>query len=83
MPNYVYICEICEYEEERFGVFSSMPKTTKCPKCLKKSFIRCIGTGTGFKFIGSGFYETDYKKNKDADKEMNKIKKQMRDQSEI
>lgn len=76
MPNYNYECKNCGYVEERFGVFSSMPKKTDCPKCLHgNTFIRCIGTGLGVIFKGTGFYETDVKKKRDAIKEGKDMKK--------
>jgi len=65
MPTYCYSCNNCGYEEEVFGLYSKCKKKIKCPSCGKvDSFIRCIGTGSGIVFKGTGFYETDYK-NKD------------------
>jgi putative FmdB family regulatory protein len=35
---------------------------TRCPRCKKNTLKKLIGSGSGFIFKGSGFYETDYKK---------------------
>jgi predicted nucleic acid-binding Zn ribbon protein len=34
-----------------------------CPNCGKHALKRAMGTGGGIIFKGSGFYQTDYKKN--------------------
>jgi len=34
-----------------------------CPECKEDTLRRKIGTGAGIIFKGSGFYETDYKRN--------------------
>jgi len=67
MPTYEYICQKCGH---KFELFQSMAADalTVCPKdqCPKKRWgkgevKRVIGTGAGFLFKGSGFYETDYR----------------------
>lgn len=75
-PTYEYICENCKYEEERFGYNSQCAKVDKCPNCSQQSFIRCIGIGEGIHFKGTGFYSTDYKKQKDAQKDAKKMKEE-------
>lgn len=74
VPNYDFECESCNYKEEKFVSITS-PKVIKCPKCYKKTFIRCIGSGCGFIFKGHGFYTTDYKHNDDAIKDCQKTLK--------
>lgn len=46
-------------------VFHSMTATprVKCEACGSRSVKRILGTGAGIIFKGSGFYETDYKRN--------------------
>lgn len=80
MPTYEYECESCGFRFEKFQSISSK-KLKKCKKCGNNSLIRLIGCGSGIIFKGTGFYETDYKQTKSADKEMKKLKKQWRDQS--
>ncbi len=63
MPTYDYICDACEHTWELFQSISENPKR-KCPKCGKLKARRLIGAGTGLIFKGTGFYVTDYKKNR-------------------
>jgi putative FmdB family regulatory protein len=60
MPTYQYLCENCGHEFERFQSITARP-LRKCPKCGKARVKRLIGTGVGFIFKGSGFYQTDYR----------------------
>jgi putative FmdB family regulatory protein len=60
MPTYEYHCDACDHEFEEMQSFSEAP-LTKCPACGKKKLRRLFGTGAGFIFKGSGFYETDYR----------------------
>ncbi len=62
MPTYDYRCNRCEYQFEEFQSISEK-QLKKCPKCKKPSLKRLIGSGAGVIFKGSGFYQTDYKKN--------------------
>lgn len=66
MPNYDYECQKCG---DVFEVFQTMtePLIKKCPKC-KGKVQRLIGAGMGVIFKGSGFYQTDYKPSKPAEK---------------
>ena len=66
MPTYDYICTKCEHEFEVFQSMSEEP-IKNCPVC-KKKVRRLIGGGSGLIFKGSGFYLTDYVKNKDDKK---------------
>ncbi|MEO0651475.1 MAG: zinc ribbon domain-containing protein [Planctomycetota bacterium] len=60
MPTYLYQCSRCGHEVEYFQSMSEGPKK-KCPACGELGLVRQIGTGAGFIFKGSGFYETDYR----------------------
>ena len=60
MPTYLYRCSKCDHEVEYFQSMSEGPKK-KCPACSERGLVRQIGTGAGFIFKGSGFYETDYR----------------------
>ncbi|MBN2411989.1 zinc ribbon domain-containing protein [candidate division KSB1 bacterium] len=66
MPTYDYNCSSCGY---RFEVFQGMNENQliKCPRC-GGTVQRMIGGGSGLIFKGSGFYITDYKKNKQKEK---------------
>lgn len=64
MPTYEYECLKCGYQFERFQKISEEP-LKRCPKC-KSKVRRLIGGGCGLIFKGSGFYITDYKRNKNS-----------------
>lgn len=52
---------------EELQTMSEQP-LTKCPKCGKEKLKKMIGVGGGLIFKGSGFYQTDYVKNKSETK---------------
>jgi putative FmdB family regulatory protein len=62
MPTYTYQCPQCEQKMDVYHGMNDSPKV-KCPDC-KKVAKRLLGTGSGLIFKGSGFYETDYKRDK-------------------
>ena len=62
MPTYEYRCKKCGYQFEEFQKITDPPLTT-CPKC-KGTVQKLISSGTGLIFKGSGFYTTDYRKDK-------------------
>jgi putative FmdB family regulatory protein len=62
MPIYEYQCSSCNYHMEELQSISEQP-LTRCPRCKKNTLKRLIGSGAGIIFKGSGFYETDYKRN--------------------
>lgn len=62
MPTYSYECGGCGYVLDVFHGMSAEP-TVKCDQCGKKCK-RLMGTGAGFIFKGTGFYETDFKDKK-------------------
>jgi len=62
MPTYEYECLKCGHHFELLQNMNSKPADA-CPKC-KGKVKRLIGSGSGIIFKGSGFYATDYKKNK-------------------
>ena len=62
MPTYEYQCAACEREMD---IFQSMrdDALTSCPECgVAGQIVRKISGGAGIIFKGSGFYETDYKR---------------------
>jgi putative FmdB family regulatory protein len=67
MPFYDFKCMNCKYEFDE--IVKVDQKDVPCPKCkslnTKKFLIsKEPGTAPTFKFIGKGFYETDYKNKK-------------------
>lgn len=64
MPTYEYLCDPedggCGHKFEEMQSFKDEALTT-CPECKEEKLKRLFGT-PGFIFVGSGFYETDYKR---------------------
>ncbi len=65
MPTYDYECTKCGHHFEAFHKINEQSKV-ECPKC-KAASKKKISAGSGLIFKGSGFYITDYKKNKPCD----------------
>ena len=62
MPTYSYKCSSCNHALDAFQKITDDPLTL-CPACGIEALKRGIGGGdVSFKFQGSGFYLTDYKK---------------------
>ncbi|MDT0635111.1 zinc ribbon domain-containing protein [Spectribacter hydrogenoxidans] len=60
MPIYEYVCESCGAEIERLQRMAE-DALKDCPDCEKPSLKRKI-SAAGFRLAGSGWYETDFKK---------------------
>lgn len=63
MPTYEYECQKCGHRYELFQNITAAP-IKKCPKCQEEAAKRLISAGAGIIFKGSGFYATDYKRQK-------------------
>lgn len=63
MPTYSYECGKCGHRFDVFHAMSATPKV-KCESCGSLKTTKQLGTGSGFIFKGSGFYETDFKDKK-------------------
>jgi putative FmdB family regulatory protein len=62
MPTYEYLCRECGHTFDEYQRMTADPLVV-CPNCGKHALKRVMGTGGGLIFKGSGFYQTDYKKN--------------------
>ncbi|MGI9302233.1 MAG: FmdB family zinc ribbon protein [Gammaproteobacteria bacterium] len=60
MPIYEYECGACEYRHEVIQKVGDKP-LVKCPSCGKRRLKKLI-SAAGFRLSGSGWYETDFKK---------------------
>jgi putative FmdB family regulatory protein len=58
MPTYVYACDTCRVEFEKFQSFKDEPLRT-CPTC--DSAVRRVLQPAGIVFKGSGWHITDYR----------------------
>ncbi len=67
MPIYGFECESCGHQFDRLQKLSD-PDPTQCPACEKETLRRQL-TAPQFRLSGSGWYETDFKK--DGDKKRN------------
>ncbi len=69
MPIYEYVCMECEHPHEALQKMSDAP-LTDCPVCNKSTLKKKI-SAAGFRLSGSGWYETDFK----SDKQRNLVDK--------
>ena len=60
MPIYEYQCQSCGHELEKLQRMSEIP-LRDCPDC-GESELRRLVSAAGFRLKGSGWYETDFKK---------------------
>jgi putative FmdB family regulatory protein len=81
MPFYEYECPNCGYRDEVLQKITDKP-LKKCPSCGKNS-LRKLMSAPVFRLKGSGWYETDFKSDKEnkrnlhgADKEEASAKKE-------
>jgi len=60
MPIYAYQCQACGHDLEAIQKISD-PQLTECPECHKAELKKML-TAPAFRLSGSGWYETDFKK---------------------
>src|ERR1700748_1935418 len=63
MPFYEYECSNCKFYSEVLQKISDAP-LTKCPSCGKKTLKKLI-SAPNFRLKGGGWYETDFKNDKE------------------
>jgi putative FmdB family regulatory protein len=63
MPIYEYQCTKCHHTLEALQKFSEKP-LRECPECGKHSLQRLVSAPM-FRLAGSGWYETDFKSDKE------------------
>ena len=63
MPIYEYACKECGHEFDALQKISDAP-LKECPEC-KKPGLRKLVSAPSFRLKGSGWYETDFKSDKD------------------
>ena len=71
MPIYAFACTACGHHYDRLQKLSD-PEPDACPECGADAVKRQI-TAPAFRLSGSGWYETDFKK--DGDKKRNLVEK--------
>ena len=68
MPFYEYECPACRYYLEVLQKISDKP-LKKCPSCGKSGFKRLMSAPV-FRLKGSGWYETDFKSDKEGQRNL-------------
>jgi putative FmdB family regulatory protein len=63
MPFYEYECSSCKFHTEVMQKISDAP-LAKCPSCGKKALVKLI-SAPNFRLKGGGWYETDFKGDKE------------------
>ena len=71
MPIYAFVCSACGHQFDRLQKLSD-PDPSTCPDCAADAVKRQL-TAPSFRLSGSGWYETDFKK--DGDKKRNLVEK--------
>ena len=71
MPIYAFTCDACGHDFDRLQKLSD-PDPTACPACAEDAVKRQL-TAPAFRLAGSGWYETDFKK--DGDRKRNLVEK--------
>ena len=74
MPFYEYECPNCGYDEEVLQKITDKP-LTKCPSCGKKG-LRKLMSAPVFRLKGSGWYETDFKSDKENKRNLHGAEKE-------
>jgi putative FmdB family regulatory protein len=64
MPFYEYECQACRFYTEVMQKISDAP-LTRCPSCGKRRLKKLVSAPV-FRLKGSGWYETDFKSDKEA-----------------
>ena len=78
MPIYAFVCSACGHQFDRLQKLSD-PDPSTCPDCAADAVKRQL-TAPSFRLSGSGWYETDFKK--DGDKKRNLAEKSEGGQAE-
>lgn len=68
MPIYEYVCQACGHELEALQKLSDEP-LSECPACGKPELKKMV-SAAGFRLKGGGWYETDFKKGGDKQKNL-------------
>jgi putative FmdB family regulatory protein len=68
MPFYEYQCTNCGHHEEVLQAISDKP-LKKCPNCGKNGLKKLMSAPV-FRLKGSGWYETDFKSDKDKQRNL-------------
>ena len=68
MPIYEYRCQQCGHQFDALQKMSDVP-LVECPACKQPSLVKLV-SAPSFRLSGSGWYETDFKTDKDKKKNL-------------
>src|SRR5215831_17639217 len=74
MPFYEYECQACKYYAEVMQKISDAP-LTRCPSCGKRALKKLVSVPV-FRLKGAGWYETDFKSDKEARRNLHGAEKE-------
>jgi putative FmdB family regulatory protein len=74
MPFYEYECQACKYYAEVMQKISDAP-LSRCPSCGKRALKKLVSVPV-FRLKGSGWYETDFKSDKEAKRNLHGAEKE-------
>jgi putative FmdB family regulatory protein len=74
MPFYEYECQACKYYAEVMQKISDTP-LTRCPSCGKRALKKLVSVPV-FRLKGSGWYETDFKSDKESRRNLHGAEKE-------
>jgi len=74
MPFYEYECPHCSYHDEVLQKITDAP-LSKCPSCGRKG-LRKLMSAPVFRLKGSGWYETDFKSDKENKRNLHGTEKE-------
>src|SRR5262245_63954073 len=74
MPFYEYECPHCGYDEEVLQKITDKP-LSKCPNCGKQGLKKLMSAPV-FRLKGSGWYETDFKSDKENKRNLHGAEKE-------
>src|SRR2546423_3000117 len=80
MPFYEYECSNCKFYSEVMQKITDAPMT-KCPSCGKKAMTKLI-SAPNFRLKGGGWYETDFKGDKENKRNLAGAEKEESSKSE-
>lgn len=68
MPIYEYLCQKCDHQFDALQKMADNP-LTDCPECKESELIKLV-SAPSFRLSGTGWYETDFKKDNDKKKNL-------------
>jgi putative FmdB family regulatory protein len=74
MPFYEYECQACKFYTEVMQKISEAP-LSKCPSCGKRTLKKLVSAPV-FRLKGGGWYETDFKSEKEEKRNLSGIEKE-------